>query len=154
MEIKKQEEKAKKKLGRNQQISGSLLAGWNARQVAEVHGLSYSWSKKLYSRLRKRYSGERKSGSERPRRTAVREDWFLIKEATRQRDAFNNCPSTALSDSLKDRTSRLREGNTEITLLFSMTMIQNIQPILWKIISGINKLKCLNRHRKVPIWIL
>ena len=118
MEI-KQEEKAKKKLGRNQEISGSLRAG---RQVAEVHGLSYSWSKKLYSRLRKRYSGERKPGSGRPRRTKFREDRFLIKEATRQRDAFDNCPSTAdLSESLKDRKSpkisrrtaerRLRERN-------------------------------------------
>ena len=74
--------------------------------MAEVHGLSYSWSKKLYSRLRKRYSGERKPGSGRPRRTKVREDRFLIKEATRQCDAFDNCPSTAdLSESLKDRKS-------------------------------------------------
>ena len=36
----------------------------------------------------------------------VREDRFIIKEATRQRDAFDNCPSTAnLSESLNDRTS-------------------------------------------------
>ena len=90
-----QEEKAKKKLGRNQQIIASLRAGWNARQVAEVYGLSYSWSKKFCSRLRKGDSGERKPGSRRPRKTTVREDRFLIKEATRQRDPFDNCPRTA-----------------------------------------------------------
>ena len=90
-----QEEKAKKNLGRNQQIIGSLRAGWNARQVAEVYGLTYSWSNKLCSRLRKGDSGERKPGSRRPRKTTVREDRFIIKEATRQRDAFDNCPSTA-----------------------------------------------------------
>ena len=48
-----QEEKAKKNLGRNRQIIGSLRAGWNARQVAEVYVLCYSWSKKLCLRLRK-----------------------------------------------------------------------------------------------------
>ena len=90
-----QEERAKKKLGRNQQIIGSLRAEWNARQVAEVNGLSYSWSKKLCSRLRKGDSGERKPGSRRPRKTTVQKDRFLIKEATRQRDAFDNCPRTA-----------------------------------------------------------
>ena len=74
--------------------------------MAEVYGLSYSWSKKLCSRLRKGDSGERKPGSGRPRKTTVREDRFLIKEATRQRDAFDNCPSTAdFAESLKERTS-------------------------------------------------
>ena len=56
--------------------------------------------------MRKGDSGERKPGSGRPRKTTVREDRFLIKEATRQRDAFDNCPSTVdLAESLKDRTS-------------------------------------------------
>ena len=97
MAIKKQEqeEKTKKKLGRNQQIIGALRAGWNARQVAEVYGLSYSWSNKLCSRLRKGDNGERKPESGRQRNTTVQEDRFLIKEARRQRDAFHNCPRTA-----------------------------------------------------------
>ena len=35
-----QQEKAKNKFARNQQIVGSLRAEWNARQVAHEHGLS------------------------------------------------------------------------------------------------------------------
>ena len=101
-----QEEKAKKKFARNQQIVGSLRAGWNARQVADEYGLSYSWSKKLCSRLRKGDCGERKPGSGRPRKTTVREDRFLIREAARQRDPSDVCPRTAdLSESLTGRTS-------------------------------------------------
>ena len=101
-----QQERAKNKFARNQQIVGSLCAGWNARQVAYEYGLSYSWSKKLCSRLRKGDSGERKPGSGRPRKTTVREDQFLMKEAVRQRDPSEVCPSTGdLSESLKDRTS-------------------------------------------------
>ena len=92
---KNKKKRPRRRFGRNQQIIGSLRAGWNARQVAEVYGLSYSLSKKLCSRLRKGDSGERKPGSRRPRKTTVREDRFLIKEATRQRNAFDNCPSTA-----------------------------------------------------------
>ena len=101
-----QQEKAKNKFARNQQIVGSLRAGWNARQVVDKYGLSYSWSKKLCSRLRKGHSGEGKPGSGRPRKTTVREDQFLIKEAVKQRDPSEVCPSTGdLSKSLKDRTS-------------------------------------------------
>jgi transposase len=100
------QENAKKKFARNQQIVASLRAGWNARQVADEYGLSYSWSKKLCSRLRKGDKGERKPGSGRPRKTVVREDRFLIREAVRQCDASNVCPSMAdLSEALKDRTS-------------------------------------------------
>ena len=56
--------------------------------------------------LTKGDSGERKPGSGRPRKTTVRGDRFIIKRATRQRDAFDNCPSTAeISESLKDRIS-------------------------------------------------
>ena len=102
-----QQERAKNKFARNQHIvPGSLRAGWNARQVADEYGLSYSWSKKLCSRLRKGDSGERKPGSGRPRKTTVQEDRFLIKEAVRQRDPSGVCPSTGdLSESLKHRTS-------------------------------------------------
>ena len=48
-----QQEKAKNKFARNQHIVGSIPGGWKARQVADEYGLSYSWSKKLCSRLRK-----------------------------------------------------------------------------------------------------
>ena len=55
----------------------------NAWQVADEYGLCYSWSKKLCSRLRKGDSGERKPGSEQPRKPTVQEDRFLTKEAVR-----------------------------------------------------------------------
>ena len=107
MPSKKQErqEKAKKKTARNQQILGSLRAGWSAKKVADEYRLSYSWAKKLCKRLLGE-SGERKPGSGRPRKTRIREDRFLIREATRERYPFDVCPSVAdLSKSLKERTS-------------------------------------------------
>ena len=61
-----QQEKAKNKFARNHQIVGSLRVGWIARQVADEYVLSYSWSKKLCTRLRKGDSRERKPGSGRP----------------------------------------------------------------------------------------
>ena len=75
--------KATKKTARNQQILGSLCAGWSAKKVADKYGLSYSWARKLWKRLLDGESGERKPGSGRPRNASIREDWFLIREATR-----------------------------------------------------------------------
>ena len=74
-------EKARKKVGRNQQILGSLRAGWSAKKIAEEYGLSYSWAKKLCKRLKNGNNGERKSGSVRPRKTTAREDRLLLREA-------------------------------------------------------------------------
>ena len=45
-------EKAHKKFGRNQQILGSLRAGWSARKIATEYSISYSWAKKLCKRLK------------------------------------------------------------------------------------------------------
>ena len=100
------EEKAKKKFARNQQILGSLRAGWSARKVAEKYELSYSWAKKLCKRWKEGDRGRRNPGSGRPRKTTFREDRFLIREAVRVRDPSEVCPSAAdLSGSLKERTS-------------------------------------------------
>ena len=132
-----QQEKANNKFARNQQIVGSLPAGWNARQMADELGLSYFWSKKLCSCLRKGDSGERKPGSGRPRKTTVREDRFLIKEAVLQRDPSEVCPSTSdLSESLKDRTStqisrrtaqrRLHERNYKKCLKTKKTFVSSV----------------------------
>ena len=107
MPSKKQErqEKAKKKTARNHQILGSLRAGWSAKKVADEYGLSYSWAKKLCKRLLEGESGERKPGSGRPRKTSIREDRFLIRETTRERNPVDVCLSVAdLSNSLKERT--------------------------------------------------
>ena len=108
MPSKKQEkqEKAKKKTARNQQILGSLRAGWSAKKVADQYQLRYSWAKKLCKRLLEGESGERKPGSGRPRKTTIREDRFLIREANRVRNPLDVCPRvTDLSKSLKERTS-------------------------------------------------
>ena len=108
MPSKKQErqEKAKKKTARNQQILGSLRAGWSAKKVADEYQLSYSWAKKLCKRLLEGESSERKPGSGRPRKRSIREDQFLIREATRERNPLDVCPRVAdLSKSLKERTS-------------------------------------------------
>ena len=71
----------------------------------DEYRLSYSWAKKLCKRLLGE-SGERKPGSGRPRKTSIREDRFLIREATRERNPLDVCPSVAdLSKSLKERTS-------------------------------------------------
>ena len=88
MPSKKQErqEKVKKKTARNQQILGSLRAGWSAKKVAGEYELSYSWAKKLCKRLLEGESGERKPGSGRLRKTSIREDRFLIRETTRERN--------------------------------------------------------------------
>ena len=87
MPSKKEErqEKAKKKTARNQQILGSLRAGWSAKKVADLE-LSYSWAKKLCKGLLEGESGERKPGSGRLRKTSIREDRFLIRETTRERN--------------------------------------------------------------------
>ena len=93
------------KTARNQQILGSLRAGWSAKKVADEYGLSYSWAKKLCKRLFKRENGERKPGSGRPWETSIRADRFLIREATRERNPVDVCPSvTDLSNSFKERT--------------------------------------------------
>ena len=98
--------KAKKKTSRNQQILGSLRAGWSAKKVADEYRLSYSWAKKLCKRFLEGESSERKPGSGRPRKTSIREYRFLITEATRERNPLDVCPSVAdLSKSLKERTS-------------------------------------------------
>ena len=59
--------KGRKRLRRreleNQQILGSLRAGWSAKKVADEYRLSYSWAKKLCKRLLEGESGERKPGS-------------------------------------------------------------------------------------------
>ena len=99
-----------------------LKASGRSIWYMEVYGSIWQKYKKLCSRLRKGDSGKRKPGSGRPRKTTVRGDGFLMEEATRPRDAFDNCPSTAdLAGSLNDRTSaevsrrtaqrRLRERN-------------------------------------------
>ena len=98
--------KARKKFGRNQQILGSLRAGWSARKIATEYSISYSWAKKLCKRLKNGGKGERKSGSGRPRKTTIREDRYLIREALRKRDSSEACPTTEdLGTSLKERTS-------------------------------------------------
>ena len=98
-------EKARKKVGRNQQILGSLRAGWSAKKIAEEYGLSYSWAKKLCKLLKNGDNGERKSGSGRPRKTTAREDRFLIREAVNPRSPFESCPNTSdLARSLEERT--------------------------------------------------
>ena len=51
-------EKARKKVGRNQQILGSLRGGWRAKKIAGEYGLSYSWVKKLCKRLNDGDNGE------------------------------------------------------------------------------------------------
>ena len=79
------QEKAKKKTARNQQILGSVCAGWSAKKLAGNYRLSYSRAKKLWKRLLEGESSERKPGSERPRETSIRTDQFLIGEANRER---------------------------------------------------------------------
>ena len=79
-----QHENAKIKFARNQQIVGSLCAGWNAQQVADEYGLSYSWSKKLCSRLRKGECREK---------TWV---WTIVKDNSSRRSVLNQrgCEAT------------------------------------------------------------
>ena len=69
---------------RNQQILGSLRAGWNAKKVADKYRLSYSWTIKLCKRLLKGERGERKPGPERPEKKSIQEVPFLIREASRE----------------------------------------------------------------------
>ena len=59
-EKQERQEKVKKKTARNQQILGSLRAGWSAKKVADEYGLSYSGAKKLCNRFLEGESGERK----------------------------------------------------------------------------------------------
>ena len=90
MPSKKQERQEKaKETSRNQQILGSLRAGWSAKKVADEYLLSYSWAKKLCKRLVEGESGERKPGSGRPRKASIREDRFLITETPRERNPLD-----------------------------------------------------------------
>ena len=65
-----------------------------------IHG-----AKKLCKRLKEGECVERKPGSGRPRKTSIREERFLIREAVRDRKHSDICPNVAdLSESLKERT--------------------------------------------------
>ena len=76
------------------------------KKVADKYGLGYSWAWKVCKRLLEGESGERMSGSGRPRKTSICEDRFLIREATRERNPIDVCPCVPdLSKSLKEQTS-------------------------------------------------
>ena len=100
-----------------------------------IHG-----AKKLCKRLKEGECVEGKPGSGRPRKTSIREERFLIREAVRDRKHSNVCPNvTDLSKSLKERTytrisprtvqRRLHERNYKKCLRTKKPYVTNVSPV-------------------------
>ena len=131
---------------------GSLRAGWSARKVAEEYELSYSSAKKLCKRLKEGDSGKRNPGSGRPRKTTVREDRFLIREAVRVRDPSEVCPSAAdLSGSLKERTSTEISRRTVQRRLHERNF-KKCPKTKKPYVSSVNRRKRVNFAKRYRAW--
>ena len=76
-----QDEKAKKKVGRNHEILGMLKAGVSAHQIGKEFGLSYSGAKKLCAKLKSSGNCHRTPGSGRKRKTSDRSDRCIVKHS-------------------------------------------------------------------------
>ena len=99
--------------------------------VLNEYDLSYSWSKKLCSCLRKGDSGERKPGSGWPRKTTIS-----------RRSVFNErgCETTwSLQESLKDRTSTENiMPNSAAPPSWIIRSVSKQENLLWAVWIGVS----------------